>query len=115
MAFAFILRSRGSRDPQEMLSEDRILHSDWSVTLHECVFPAKNMTPEELEVASRFQRDFYSLPSMIKRLWPPKPYTRGRSRQPVLRFGARRSIHSLTTEPPTHASPGSGPCGRWSG
>ncbi len=101
MAFAFILAPRvGLEIRKQMMSEDRLLHSDWArYTSYECVFQPKNMTPQELEEGFwRFQREFYSLPSIARRLFaPPKPYTpRALAANLFFKYGARRRIHPLT-------------------
>ena len=101
MAFAFILAPRvGLEIRKQLQDQNRILTDDWTrYTSYECVFQPKNMTPLELEDGFwRFQREFYSLPSIFRRLFtPPKSYTpRALAANLFFKYGARRRIHPLT-------------------
>lgn len=58
----------------------------------------RHRPPEELEEGFwRFQHEFYSIPSILRRLFtPPKPYTpRAFAANLFFRHGAGRRVHPL--------------------
>ena len=56
---------------EELLSQNRLLHHDWQYyDGHHAVFVPRYLTPFELQMeALRAMRQFYSWPSVLKRLW----------------------------------------------
>ena len=101
MSFIFILAPRvGTKIREQLLNEDRILHDDWTKYCgYECVFKPKHMSVKELEEGFwRVHREFYSIPSIFKRLYlPPKSYTwYSTFTNLVFRWGAKHKIHPLT-------------------
>lgn len=79
ISFMFILSPRvGLKIREELQSQGRILHDDWDKYFStDVVFTPKNMTKEQLEEGFWWaQQQFYSIPSILKRLFlPPHPYS----------------------------------------
>jgi radical SAM superfamily enzyme YgiQ (UPF0313 family) len=101
MSFMFILAPRvGTKIRDTMLEQDRILHNDWTKYCgYETVFKPKNMTIEELnEGFWKAQQQFYSLKSIVKRLFtPPRSYTPySFVTNLAFMYGAKKKIHPLS-------------------
>jgi radical SAM superfamily enzyme YgiQ (UPF0313 family) len=100
-AYMFILAPRvGTRIREQLLEENRIFTHDWAKYCgYESVFYPKNMSVEELEEYFwKIHREFYSLPSIVKRLFLPiRPYTaQALPLNLAFAIGVRRKLHPLT-------------------
>ncbi len=100
LSFMFILSPRvGLKVRDELMSQGRVDHSDWDrYQSTDVVFEPKNMTREELsEGFWRAQRRFYSLGSMVRRLWPPNRHTlQSLGPNLVFRNAVGRGVHPLS-------------------
>ena len=68
--FSILTPTPGSELYKKLLSEGRILSTDWSeYTMHKSVYKPKNMTPEELEEIYRWVwKETYSYRNILKRV-----------------------------------------------